>query len=146
MNKYGLKGKRLAAIDFGLKRVGYAVCDELHITVTPKRFFMYDAKDFWEQLIRELKRDHIDAIVVGVPYRSNGKTNEVLENIDDFIKKLELKSNLPVIKFDESLSSVRATETMVEIGMKKKTRRKKGTSDKIAAAIILRDFLNELNE
>jgi RNase H-fold protein (predicted Holliday junction resolvase) len=56
---------------------------------------------------------------------------------------LSQNTDFDVFTIDESFTSQRATETMIEIGKKKSTRSEKGQKDKIAAAIILRDFLDE---
>ncbi len=139
-----LEGKRLAAFDYGLKRVGFAVCDALHISVTPKRIFDPTKPDFWREVTESLKQEEAAAVVVGIPYRDDDKESELVEIIEKFIEQLKEKTGLPVFAYDESYSSREAVSTMLEIGKKRKKRSKKGAKDKIAAAIILKNFLNEL--
>lgn len=139
-----LKNKRIAAIDFGLKRVGLALCDEFHISISTKAVLDFQSEKFWEDILLFLKEENIAAIVVGYPIRNDGKESFFLKELDIFIENLKEKANLEVLIFDESYSSKRAVETMLQIGMKKKNRAKKGNIDKISAAIILRDFLQEM--
>lgn len=145
MSKYpDFKGKRLGAIDFGRKRVGFAVCDEFHITVNPRKFYLFDSISFWDDLLNDLKKENLSAVIVGVPYRLDNQETDVIKSIKEFIDELKNKSGLEIIPFDESFSSKKAMKTMIEIGYKKKKRAQKGNTDQIAAAVILRDFLKEL--
>ncbi len=138
-----LKGKRIAAIDFGLKRVGLAVCDELHIAVSPRKVLDYESTSFWNELSSFLAEEKVGGIVVGVPIRSDQKQTELLTHLKRFINQLRSKVEIPVYEFDESFSTVRAINFMVEVGKKKKQRQKKENKDLISAAIILRDFIEE---
>lgn len=138
-----ISGKRVAAVDYGKKRVGLAVSDEMHITSSPRKTLIADDENFWSDLLEFLQFERIGVVVVGVPYRLDDKNKEWILEIKNFIKELTEKSGLPVYEYDESYSSKRAVSTMVEIGKKKKKRAQKGNTDMIAAAIILRDFLKE---
>ncbi len=138
-----IKGKRIAGVDYGRKRVGLAVSDELHVTVSPRKALIFDCNDFMEQLIAFLNNENIGAIVVGVPYGAGSKSTEIINECKELIKDLRTKSELPVFEQDESFSSKEAVSTMINIGRKRKYRREKGNIDSIAASIILRDFLNE---
>ena len=143
--KVKFKNKRLVCIDFGLKRCGIAVCDEFHITSSPRGLLIYNSAGFWNELINILLNEKPAAIIVGVPIRLDGLKTKLIEEIEKFIVELSVKSNLEVISYDESFSSKIATQTMIEIGIKKKKRSRKGSTDKIAACVILRDFLNEMD-
>ncbi|MGB9770617.1 MAG: Holliday junction resolvase RuvX [Candidatus Kapaibacteriota bacterium] len=140
-----LKGKKLASLDFGFKRLGVAVCDELHISVSPYKIFNYTSKKFWEEFLEFLNNERISALIVGYPYRNDGKETEVTKEIDRFVENLRQKTELPIIKYDESFSTIRAARLMLELGKKKKERRNKENKDLISAAIILRDFILENN-
>lgn len=140
-----LKGKRIIAVDYGLKRTGLAVCDELHISITPLTFLKTDSPRFWDNLISILNRENAATVIVGIPHRPDNEKTEVILKIEEFINELQKRTSLKILTFDESFSSNRAIKTMISIGKKKKKRSQKGTDDMIAAAIILRDFLNELH-
>ena len=137
-------GVRIGSIDFGLKRVGFAVCDEFHITITPKQVFDKTSPKFWNDLLDTIVKERIGLLVVGLPLRLEGEKANIINEVEIFIKELRTKCNIEITTFDESYSTRRSVGTMLEIGMKKKKRSIKGNKDKIAAAIILRDFLQEL--
>lgn len=138
-----LKGKRIAAIDFGLKRVGLAVCDELHIVVSPRKVLDYTSPNFWNELKIFFEEERIGGVVVGVPVRSDGKETEMLAYLNRFINRLKSELRVPIYEYDESFSTVRAVNLMVEVGKKKQQRQRKENKDLISAAIILRDFIEE---
>lgn len=137
-----IKGKKIAAVDFGIKCVGVAYCDSLHISINTLETLNYEQEMFIDKFVRIMKSLEIQIIVVGVPFWD--KSDETFFNhLYKFIDELSQKHNFHVFKQDESFSSKRASQVMVEIGKKKHTRQQKGQIDKISAAIILRDFLNE---
>lgn len=138
--------KRLAGIDYGKKRVGIAVCDRLHISVTPLITLDPTSEKFWEKLLRIVTDEAIEGFVIGLPYRDDDKNDEFIEEIKQFIGTLKSKTNLPIEEVDEYLSTRSAVNTMISIGYTKKRRSEKGNKDKVAAAIILREYLNMLEE
>ena len=141
-NKY--EGIRIGSVDYGLKRVGFALCDEFHITISTKKVFERTSQNFWNDLLKEFVKERIGLLVVGLPLRLEGEKANILIDVENFIKELRTKSDIEIVTFDESYSTRGSVGTMLEIGMKKKKRSVKGYKDKIAAAIILRDFLHEL--
>lgn len=136
-----LFGKRLASLDYGRKRTGFAVCDEFHITVSPRKIFDVYSETFFEELRNEIQKEKIAAIILGIPLRTDGVETEIIKEIRSLKEEIEKHCEVEVILFDEAFSSRRATETMLAIGKKKKNRSKKGNKDTIAAAVILREFL-----
>ncbi len=137
-------GHRIASVDYGKKRLGYAVCDEFHISITPKKVFNPSEPNFINEFIERIKLDKIKILVVGFPYRQDSKQTDIMDDIQGFINTLKEKTDIIIVPFDESFSSKRASKLMVEIGKKKKNRAKKGSLDLVAAGIILQDFLNEI--
>lgn len=135
-----IKGRRILAIDYGRKRVGLATCDELHISVSPIGFRLLQEKSFWAELLETVKELDPVIIVLGMPYRTDGEVTNVMKEIENFAKALKSKTGLNVYFQDEAFSSVKAHEIMLS-NSKKKQRSKKGTADKIAAAVILKEFL-----
>ena len=139
-----LKNKRIAAIDYGKRRIGIAVCDIFHITVTPKLLIDTKKDNKFEIISRFIQDESIDALVVGIPVRDDDKNKEFIDEIKSFINHLKEISTLNVYEQDESFSTIEAVNTMINIGYGKKKRREKGNKDKIAAAIILRNFLQSI--
>lgn len=133
---------RIAALDYGLSRIGMAVCDEFHITVNTRPVINNDST-LWDVLLTQLDKDRIDVVVVGVPRKLDDSQTPIIEAILAFIEQLRQRTTRQVVESDESFSTSRAREIMHATGMKKKRREKKGTKDAFAAAVILRDFLEE---
>ncbi len=136
------KGKRIMGVDFGLKRVGTATTDELHITVSPKKVFDYSDKMFYHNISNFMNDENIGAVVVGVPLSDENKNKNIIGKIKAFSKKINELTGKDVFYVDESYTSKEAVKTMIEIGKKKKFRATKGETDKVAAALILREFLS----
>lgn len=137
-----IQGKRIAAFDYGLKRIGFAVCDELHITVTPRGVFDNDER-LWGTINEALGGNRVEAVVIGIPYRHDNTVSPMMEAAHDFAIEFGSRIYLPVYLYDEAFSSRKAQALMVAGGMKKKKRRQKGSTDRVAAAVILREFLDE---
>jgi putative Holliday junction resolvase len=137
-----IKGKRILAVDFGLRRVGTAVTDEWHITITPKTVFDYRSESFYDKLTEFIKQDNIGAVVVGIPLSKVDNNAQLIEEIKSFAEKINELTGKDVFFIDESYTSKEAVKTMIEIGKKKKKRATKGETDKIAAALILKEFLS----
>ena len=141
LNNY--KFKRIGCFDFGMKRIGFAVSDELHITIRPVKVFDATSKSLYTDIINELKQLNVGLVVVGQPIRYDGQTSEVLEAIENFKNKLTVLLDIDVKLYDENFSSKEAMSLMVANGKKKKDRSKKGNLDMTAAAVILKNFINE---
>jgi putative Holliday junction resolvase len=138
-----VQGKRICALDVGMRRIGVAVCDELHITVSTRPVIENDPETVWTTLQRRLDDDRIGALVVGVPLTHDDRETEIIQAIRAFIAELRQRTDLPVFEVDEAFSTQRAREVMNQM-MKKGRRQQKGTKDVVAAAVILRDVLEEL--
>jgi putative Holliday junction resolvase len=138
------KGKRILGIDYGKKRTGFAISDELHITCRPIKTIDTNSDNFFEQIKNIIDEFSIYYVVIGIPFTKDGNRTEWITEIELFIENLKSKFNLNVYTIDESFSSKRASALMIEIGMKKNKRRKKENIDRIASAIILQEFLDQL--
>lgn len=144
-----LTNKRLMGIDFGTTRVGIAVCDSLHISITPQKTLLYQNNLFWCKLLDIIKYENIGGIVVGTPFEDN-EEHAMRLPINNFI--VELKKNLltadknvPIFTQDESFTSINAAKILLDNGTRKKKRSTKGTKDRVAAALILKFFLEDNN-
>ena len=138
-----LKGKRIGAIDFGQKRVGFAVADELHILASPRGVFPNNAS-LLDDLLRAFDNERLGGIIVGMPVKHDASESSWMREIGAFILHLRASTPLPVYVADEAYSSRDAKQAMIQAGRKKQQRSQKGRTDEVAAAVILREFLREL--
>ena len=132
---------RLIGIDVGKKRVGIARTDLLKTIASPVGTFPP------HQVISELKSisqtNTIEKFIIGWPLSTNGEEGSATEMVDKFIKKLHNAfPDIEIIKVDERYTSNKARELMIEAGIPKKKRQEKGRVDRIAAAIILQNYLD----
>ena len=143
INLTEIKGKRIAGIDFGIKRIGLALSDELHIIATPKKVFQNNGEITVNEICNFLKENNVGLIVVGIPGLAQDKKSELIAQIRNFKDALSLLSNIKAVEFEVDFSSQKAVDAMIMSGMKKKKRQEKGSTDVMSAAIILKEFLDE---
>ena len=131
---------RILAIDFGEKRTGLAVTDELQIiasgltTVATKNLLSF-IKDY-------IKKESVELFIVGKPSQMNNLDSESEKHILPFLKSLNNSiPNIPIISIDERFTSKMAFQTMIDSGLNKKQRRNKALVDEISATIILQSYL-----
>ena len=134
---------RILAIDYGQKRTGLAVTDILRITANPLLTIETSALKEW--LIAELAKGEIDTVVIGHPTQLNGEDSDSMRFIQPFMGWFRKQfPSMPLVEYDERFTSTIAHQAMIAGGMKKKDRRDKAVVDKIAACIILEDYLTTL--
>lgn len=136
---------RILAIDYGKKRVGIAVTDPMRIIVQPKEHIINNDK---EQLVNQIysyiNTENVGKIVLGCPEKNN-QNAALVDEIIEFSKSLSELSKKEIVIVDESFTSVKAVDKMIESGRKKKFRSQKGNVDSFAAAIILEEYLQNEN-
>jgi putative Holliday junction resolvase len=141
-----IKNKRILALDYGTKTVGVAVCDEMHITITPLNVIRRNKPTKLRQTlsrISELIDEYQPALVVlGFPYNLDGTEGFRCEDTISFKEQLENRIKVPIVLYDERLSTVEAYEIMDEQGIDKLTQRE--VVDSYAAEVILRSYLNSI--
>ncbi len=132
---------RIVGIDYGKKRIGLAVTDPLQMfasplnTVSPAEFQIF--------INEYLKKEVIDAFVIGYPVQMNNQASESVKDINPFIKNLRRTFPGIIIHLvDERFTSKIAMQTMIAGGVKKKDRQNKSMIDKISASIILQSFID----
>lgn len=135
---------RYLGIDLGSKTVGLAMSDTtLTIASTYKTIFFKD--EDYNSTINEIKNIikeyNITKIILGLPKNMNNTLGERAEITLKYKELLEKSTDLPVIMFDERLTSVISNSILIEADMSRKKRKKK--VDSIAAQIILQDYLNK---
>lgn len=131
---------RILAIDYGIKRTGLAVTDELQIiasgltTVPTETIFTF--------LTNYFTKENVNKVLVGEPKQMNGQPSESTPIIEKFVAEFKEKfPTISVIRVDERFTSKIAFQTMIASGLSKKQRQNKGLVDEIAATILLQDFL-----
>jgi len=136
---------RILGIDYGSKRIGLSVCDELGFTaqglatITRK-----NKKKDMEEISSFVEKYNVEKIVIGFPVRLDGTEGIQCEKVNRFAGILETRFSIPVIKWDESLSTKEAETILIEANMSRKKRKK--VVDKLAATIILQGYLDYLDK
>ena len=134
---------RILAIDYGQKRVGLAVTDEMQIIATA--LTTVHVKDIWTYLADYLKKENVECIVVGEPKDLMNRPSDSSRFIEPFVKKLiKTYPNMPIKRFDERFTSKMAHDTMLEGGLSKSKRRNKALVDTISATIILQSYMHSI--
>ncbi|HIP36696.1 MAG TPA: Holliday junction resolvase RuvX [Crocinitomix sp.] len=131
---------KIIALDYGKKRTGIAVTDELQIIASG--LTTVDTKQLFPFLIKYFNENKVDEIVIGLPKRLNNEATHNTQPVLDLKKKLEKHfSNYKVFLVDERFTSKMAFQTMVDSGIKKKQRQNKALVDEISATIILQSYM-----
>ncbi len=134
---------RYLSIDYGLKRVGLAICDAEETIVSPLQLLKVDPSHpqrLIEQIERIITEHQVEAVVVGLPLNMDDSEGQQAELTRRFVKQLCETVNKPVHFQDERLSSEAADGMLAESGLSRKKRKEK--RDMLAACEILNDFLN----
>ena len=135
------KPMRIMGLDIGSRTIGVAISDELGMTAqglkTIKRNSMEEDLKEISLIITQYK---IDKIVVGLPKNMDGTIGKQAEMVFQWIKTVREKIGLPMLTWDERLSTVEASKILLEADLSRKER--KGVIDKLAAVLILQGFLN----
>jgi len=136
-------GKAIA-IDFGLKRTGIAITDDLQLFAFPHE--TVDSQGLMAYLEVFIPKESVDTIVLGEPKRMDNSDTHITENVRLFHEALLAKfPELAVVLIDERFTSKMAVQAMIAGGMRKKDRQVKGNIDKVSAAIVLQSYLSAKN-
>ncbi len=132
---------RILAIDYGQKRTGIAVTDELQIiasgltTIASEKALEF-LKDYFD-------REDVSKVIIGEPRQMNNEASQSAGLIAQFVEKFtQTFPDMPVVRVDERFTSKLAFQAMIDGGLKKKQRQDKAMIDQIAATIMLQDYLS----
>lgn len=128
---------RIAAIDYGLKRIGIAISDERKKVALPLTT-VEGGKKAVENIAAAIREKNVERFVMGLPLLMNGKKGEMAEAVEKFAKALEEALKIPVALLDERLSSRQAER---EIPLNRKARSER--IDQVAATLILQSYLDQ---
>ena len=131
---------RILAIDYGQKRTGLAVTDNLQMIANG--LATVETKDLEKFIADYVEKEEVSTIVMGKPTQMNGEDSENMKRIEPFFNRLrKLYPDKKIVYYDERFTSVLAHQTMLQSGIGKKARQNKGLVDKISATIILEDYM-----
>ena len=137
---------RIMGLDFGSKTVGVAASDPTGLIATGIEIIRRDREDKLRQTLSRIvnltKELEIETIVLGYPVNMNNTEGDRVTKTLAFKEMLERRTGLPVVLWDERLTTVEADEIMTEVGVRGIDRKK--YVDKIAAMIILQDYMDSL--
>ncbi|MCP2025986.1 putative Holliday junction resolvase [Flavobacterium sp. HSC-32F16] len=132
---------RILSIDYGQKRTGIAVTDEMQIiasglTTISTHTLIDFLKDYFA-------KEKVEAVLIGEPKQMNGQPSESASVINGFVTHFSnIFPDMKVIRMDERFTSKMAFQTMIDSGLSKKQRQNKGLIDEISATIMLQDYLS----
>lgn len=129
----------ILAVDYGRKRIGLALCDELGLTARPLAIVERTNRKNTLRLLREISRKHkVGLIVVGYPLHLTGEAGEMAEEASRFAVRLNKELGVRVELLDERLTSWQARETISATGSRA---RRSEPFDDVAAAVLLQEYL-----
>jgi len=134
---------RVIALDVGEKRIGVAASDPLGRTAQPLETIKRDER-FAERLEKLITELGAERLIVGLPLSMDGSEGAQAGAVRRFVKEIEGKLKIPVTFLDERLSSREANSLIAEGG--RRPGRERGATDRVAAALILRAYLDSLPE
>lgn len=137
---------RIMGLDFGSKTVGVAISDPLGITAQGVEIIRRTAENKLRRTLARIEalvsEYQVTSIVLGLPKNMNNTIGERAEKSLAFKEMLERRTGLPVIMWDERLTTVSANRTLMESGVRRENR--KEYVDMIAAVYILQGYLDSL--
>ncbi len=135
---------RILAIDYGKKRTGIAVTDELQLIASG--LTTVATHTLFEFLTAYLKNEQVELFLVGEPKQMNYTASESEQFILPFVEKLKkMFPKISIERVDERFTSKMAVQTMIDSGLRKKQRQNKALVDEISATIMLQSYLTIKN-
>ena len=132
---------RILGLDVGEKRIGIAISDPLGITAQGLETLQRkDDTQAVKAIADIIDTREVTAVVVGLPKNMNNSIGFKAKEVEAFVAKLQAVRDLPVHWVDERLTTVQATQVLLEADVSRKKR--KGVVDKLAAVFILQTFLD----
>ena len=138
---------RIMGLDYGSRTVGVAVSDALGLTAQGVETVTREEENKLRKTLRRIeelaKEYEVDRIVLGCPKNMNNTVGDRAEKSLEFQKMLEKRTGLPVVMWDERLTTVEAERTLMETGVRRENR--KQFLDQMAAVLILQGYLDRSN-
>src|SRR5262249_38278386 len=138
-----LMGKRILALDYGTKRIGVALSDELGWTAQPLETFERRTLDRDIAYIASLVQSHeVGRVVLGLPLQLDGREGPAIKAMREFANRLEEGVAVPLVLWDERMTTKAAEDLLIAADVSRQKR--KGAVDRVAAAILLQSYLATL--
>ncbi len=132
---------RILALDYGTRRVGLAISDELQLIAQPLEFVAAEpVAKLWERLRQVIREQGVELILVGMPRNMDGTYGAAAQKVQHFVSELEASIGLPVRTWDERLTSAQANRVLIQGNIRRAKRKEK--VDQTAAAILLQSYLD----
>ena len=132
--------KKALGIDLGDARVGVAVSDDLGMLAHPLETISTQSTNVVKRVLALAGERSVETIIVGMPRNMNGSHGPAADKAKAFIEELRRETTLPIVAWDERLSTVSAQRALQEAG--RNTRKQKSVIDQVAAQIILQSWLD----
>ena len=132
--------KKALGIDLGDARVGVAVSDDLGMLAHPLETISTQSTNVVKRVLALAGERTVETIIVGMPRNMNGSHGPAADKAKAFIEELRRETTLPIVAWDERLSTVSAQRALQEAG--RNTRKQKSVIDQVAAQIILQSWLD----
>jgi putative Holliday junction resolvase len=132
---------QILAMDYGAKRTGIAVTDDMQIIASGLTTVATESLlDFLDSYV---KKEKVELFLIGEPRQRDNSPSDIEYEIRPFLKKLSAKfPDIPIERVDERFTSKMAFQTMIDSGMSKGKRKNKALVDEISATIILQSYLS----
>ena len=132
---------RVLAIDYGQKRTGIAVTDDMQIIASG--LTTVDTPKLLDFLADYFTKENVGKVLIGEPKQMNNEPSQSATLINAFVEKFKLQfPDMELERVDERFTSKMAFQTMIDSGLKKKQRQNKALIDEISATILLQDYLS----
>lgn len=134
---------RILALDFGLKRTGIAITDEMNIIASGLK--TVDSKILIDELKSLVLKNNISTIVLGEPKRLNGSDTHISENVRLLFEHLKKTFQLiDIVKYDERFTSKMASQSIAMMGISKSKKHDKSLIDEVSATILLQSYMQSV--
>ncbi len=132
---------RILGLDYGARKLGFAVSDPTETIATPLRVIRVQTDDEGLRAVEQVCAEtQAGKLVVGLPLNMNGTAGPQAQHVRQFIGRLAPRLKIPVETWDERLTTKSAEDVLIEAGTRRE--RRKEVVDKLAAQIMLQNYLD----
>lgn len=138
-----MAGSRILALDYGTKRIGVALSDELRWTAQPLETFERRTLDRdIAHVVSLVGRHEVGCVLLGLPLQLDGREGPAIQAMREFSARLEQGLSVPLVLWDERMTTKAAEDLLIAADVSR--RKRKGAVDRVAAAILLQSYLASL--